>query len=139
MALDSSTKKAYKEGIYTLFETLGTQVEFYFKNTSPSNLDIYGDPIVEENVDVFLLTATIKHKNLDYNDFDFKKQGHTEEATIEIPLYEIEKQGLDPYSMDAGVFVYGNRQYEVMYVQPKGLFAQMYTSFEFACKGVSSV
>ena len=83
------------------------------------------------------MTATIKHKALDNNNFDLKKQGHTDEVNIEIPLLVIEKNGLDPYAMDSGYFVYENRTYEVMYVTPEGLFAQMYSSFNFLCKGVS--
>lgn len=137
MSLDSATKKAYKEGINTLFETLGTQVEFYFRNNEESNLDIYGDYIDEKSKEAYVLTATIKHKALDNNNFDLKKQGHTDEVNIEIPLLVIEKNGLDPYAMDSGYFVYENRTYEVMYVTPEGLFAQMYSSFNFLCKGVS--
>lgn len=137
MKLDSSTKKAYKEGIFTLFETLGTEVEFYYRNHNSQNIDMYGDYIDEEPIESYTLVATIKPKVLDNNNFDRQKQGHTDEATIEIPLQVIEENGLEPYEMDSGYFVYEGREYEIMYVKPKGLFAQMYTSFEFACKGVS--
>lgn len=137
MSLDSATKKAYKEGIYTLFETLGTEVEFYYRNQDSNNIDIYGDYVDEEPIESYVLVATISHKALDNNNFDRQKQGHTDEVTIEIPLKVIENNGLEPYSMDSGYFAYEGREYEVMYVKPKGLFAQMYTSFEFSCKGVS--
>lgn len=137
MTLDSATKKAYKEGIYTLFETLGTEVEFYYRNNESSNIDIYGDYINEEAIESYSLIATIKHKALDNNNFDRQKQGHTDECTIEIPLKVIEDNELEPYNMDSGYFKFEGREYEVMYVKPKGLFAQMFTSFEFSCKGVS--
>lgn len=137
MKLDSSTKKAYKEGMHTLFETLGTEVEFYYRNQESKNIDVYGDYLDEEPIESYTLVATIKLKALDNNNFDRQKQGHTDEATIEIPLLVIENNGLEPYDMDSGYFAYEGREYEVMYVKPKGLFAQMFTSFEFHCKAVS--
>ena len=41
--------------------------------------------------------------------------------------------------MDSGYFIYNEREYEVISVVPKDLFAQMYTSYEFSCKGVSPI
>lgn len=136
MSLDSATKKAYKEGIFTLFDTLGTQVEFYFRNTEVSNQDIYGDLIEESPIEVLTFVADVKHKALDYNNFDIQKQGHTDEVTVTIPLLAIEKVGVEPFTMDSGYFVVNNRHYEVMNITPKDVFGQMYTSYEFDCKGV---
>lgn len=137
MKLSSSTKKAYKEGIYTLYETFGTEVEFYYRSQQTDNIDLYGDYLDEEPIEAYVLIATIKHNPLDNNNFDRQKQGHTDEVSIQIPLKVIEDNGLEPYSMDSGYFIYEGRNYEVMYVKPSGLFAQMYTSFEFSCKGVT--
>lgn len=139
MKLDSSTKKAYKEGMFTLFETLGTEVEFYTRKTEEENQDIYGDPIDESPREVYVLVAMLSHKALDYNNFDLRKQGKTDEITITIPLLVIEENGLEPYSMNSGYFIYNEREYEVISVVPKDLFAQMYTSYEFSCKGVSPI
>lgn len=139
MKLDSSTKKAYKEGMFTLFETLGTEVEFYMRKTEEENQDIYGDPIDESPKEAYVLVAMLSHKALDYNNFDLRKQGKTDEITITIPLLVIEENGLEPYSMDSGYFIYNEREYEVISVVPKDLFAQMYTSYEFSCKGVSPI
>lgn len=137
MKLDSSTKKAYKEGMYTLFETLGTEIEFCVRNTDEQNQDIYGDLIEENPTEVYVLVAMVENKALDNNNFDLRKQGRTDEITVTIPLLAIENNGLEPYSMDSGYFVYNGREYEIMAVVPKDVFAQMYTSFEFTCKGVS--
>ena len=84
MKLDSSTKKAYKEGMYTLFETLGTEIEFCVRNTDEQNQDIYGDLIEENPTEVYVLVASVENKALDNNNFDLRKQGRTDEITVKV-------------------------------------------------------
>ena len=68
-----------------------------------------------------------------------QRRGSNDDVIIEIPSLELERNKVTLNDLEIGRIMFDNRMYEVYFIQPRSVFADMVVTYGISCRGVEVI
>ena len=142
--LSSKDQKVYREGIQEIFDTLGYYCYFHPQNKDSYTLNIYNELVPVDNSDIepiepIPLICKPTFELSDHMDRFKQRRGSNDDVIIEIPSLELERNKVTLNDLEIGRIMFDNRMYEVYFIQPRSVFADMVVTYGISCRGVEVI
>ena len=70
---------------------------------------------------------------------EYQKTNIHDDVLIEIPSLELERNEVTLNDLELGRIMFDNRMYEVYFIQPRSVFADMVVTYSISCRGVEVI
>lgn len=141
--LSSKDQRAYCEGIQEIFETLGYYCYFHPLMKEEYTTNIYSErvPVIDAEAESEPIPLICKptFELSDHMDRNKQRRGSNDDVLIEIPALELTKCEVTLQDLELGKVMLNDRMYEVYFIQPKSVFADMVVTYGISCRGVEVI
>ena len=142
--LSSKDQKVYREGIQEIYETLGYYCYFHPLEKEQYTINIYNERVPvsdeeKESTDPLPIICKPTFELSDHLDRFKQRRGSNDDVLLEIPSSELENNDISLSDLEQGKIMFNNRMYEVYFIQPKSVFADMVVTYGVSCRGVEVI